>query len=64
MDGMKLDVVDGEHQGLILPAWRLVFSMTPERIILPKNGSGQKSERRNEEDRRRGLTLDPYLQCS
>jgi hypothetical protein len=35
--GMKLDVINGEHQGLIFPAWRLVFSMTSEGIVLPGN---------------------------
>ena len=32
---MKLDIINREHQGLIFPAWRLVFPMTPKRIILP-----------------------------
>lgn len=35
MYGMKLDIINGEHQGLIFPAWRLVFPVTPKRIILP-----------------------------
>jgi hypothetical protein len=45
MHGMKLDIIDGEHQGLIFPAWYLVFPMAPKRIILPENGgSSEKSE--------------------
>lgn len=61
MHGMKLDIIDRKHQGLIFPAWRLVFPMTPERIILPeKPWQSEKSE----EILGRVFTLDPYPQCS
>ena len=64
MHGMELDIINGEHQGLIFPAWRLVLPMTPKRIILPENGA--RSDESEEKGNRRGrvLTLDPYLRCS
>ena len=39
--GMKLDVIDGEHQSLIFPAWRLVFSVTSEGIVFPEHRVSQ-----------------------
>ena len=44
MYGMKLDVIDGEHQSLIFPARRLVFPMTSKGIVLPENSGSQKKD--------------------
>lgn len=63
MDGMKLDVINREHQGLIFPAWRLVLSVTSKRIILPESHGRQKNQRRGR-DGGRVFTLGPYLRCS
>ena len=48
---MKLDIINGEHQGLIFPAWRLVFPMTPKGIILP-TGAPRKSQKKEHKDGR------------
>ena len=64
MDGVKLDVIDGEHQSLILPARRLVFSMASKGVVLPAN-----SQKSQEQKKKMGLggrvfTLGPYLRGS
>ena len=66
MYGVKLDVVNREHQRLIFAAWRLVLPMTPKRIILPvKPWQSEKSEEEKERVWTWGLfTLDPYLRYS
>lgn len=55
MDGVKLDVIDGEHQSLILPARRLVFSMASKGVVLPANS--QKSQ----EQKKRWGWVDVFL---
>ena len=45
MHGMKLDVINGVHQGLIFPAWRLVLPMAPKRIVFPENRGSQKDQK-------------------
>jgi len=42
---MKLDIINGEHQSLIFPAWRLVFSMTSKGIVFPENRGSQNEKK-------------------
>ena len=45
MRGMKLDVIDGEHQTLVFSAWRLILSVTSKRIIFPGQRASQKKRK-------------------
>ena len=47
MDGVKLDVIDGEHQSLILPARRLVFSMASKGVVLPANSQKSQEQKKD-----------------
>ena len=61
---MKLDIINGEHQGLIFPAWRLVFSMTSKGIILPVTIRKSQKEEKYVLSSGRVRTLDPYHRYS
>ena len=58
MHGMKLDVINGEHQSLIFTAWRLVLSMTPEGIVFPETVAVRTGEKMALNGH--VFTLDPY----
>ena len=61
---MKLDIIDGEYQGLIFPARRLVFPVASKGVILPVTVRKSQKKGKYMLSSGRVRTLDPYHRCS